>query len=431
MFRVAFALITVIQAVAQPALEDELKDALTHAEALYYGARFNESITLLARVDETLKARPGHLDEKIDTKLRLALAHIGMNDASKAKAFLVELYALNPDFVFDAEQFSPKVLAIAAEAKAEEIKMQCQAAQENARTYLDAGNTTALLDLVRSSRSKCNELAAIGPAAAESFYRTGVAAYRRGEFPDALRNFEAAVTLSPEHEMAFQYIDLTQSKLTVDRDRLLLEWQRHFDARQLKEAAEDYRQIVALDNSRTSPATKQVMSEYQKALAGLVQNWDRACSAGDALAMDAIRNQVSEILPEPALGQDARDHMSNCATPATPQVGAASAIRSARGENSCIPMQSPLVMARLKTRVDPVITSDVRNYLKNGQTIVRIKVRVSEAGDVTVLDVVDGNPLLNNPIRTAVSQWKFTTIRDQSGPRCVETEVPITFSIAK
>ena len=32
---------------------------------------------------------------------------------------------------------------------------------------------------------------------------------------------------------------------------------------------------------------------------------------------------------------------------------------------------------------------------------------------------------MNTAIRTAIRQWKFSPTVDQTGPRCVETEIPI------
>jgi hypothetical protein len=93
-------------------------------------------------------------------------------------------------------------------------------------------------------------------------------------------------------------------------------------------------------------------------------------------------------------------------------------------------MQTALALARLKTRVNPVITSDLRTFLKNNvETVVRVKAKISEAGDVTVTGMPDGNPILINTVRNAVSQWKFIPIRDQSGPRCVDTEFPIVLRV--
>jgi tetratricopeptide (TPR) repeat protein len=447
MLPMALALLTMIQA-AQPAQLDDIKDALAHADALYYGARFTESVDLLTRVDETLHKQPGRLQEKIDTKLKLALSNIGLNDPAKAKALLMELYALDSNFTLDPNQFSPKVVAVAAEAKADQAKIQCQSAQTDAHMYLETGNAHALLELVRSMQSKCVALTAIGPEAAESFYKAGVAAYRRGEFPNALSQFEAAVTLSPEHELAFQYIDLTKNKLQLGQDRLLLQWQKDFEAHQLTAAASDYRQMVSSKSGSNSGDIKHVTDEYRKALTTLVQNWNQTCSTADAATLNALRGQITELLPEPAFGEDIRAGMNACAETrksanANKPVDATDVARGrdssgdsvfAQGNAAigCLAMDSQLALTRLKTRVDPAISNELRYYLKtSGQLTVRIKTRISESGDVTVTGMPDGNPLLNSVISRAVSQWKFSATRDSSGPRCIDTEIPIIIKLTQ
>src|SRR5262245_23181514 len=89
---------------------DELSDIMARAEALYYEADFAKSVELLLRADEMLKPQPGHVDEKSGVKMQLALGFIGLNDGPRAKAYLGELYALNPDHVIDPKMFSPKVV---------------------------------------------------------------------------------------------------------------------------------------------------------------------------------------------------------------------------------------------------------------------------------------------------------------------------------
>ena len=438
MLGIALILLTAIQPVAQPAPQDEVKDALVHAEALYYGARFSESIALLTRVDDSLKTQPGRLQDKINTKLRLALAYIGMNDTAKAKSLLIDLYTLDPNYVLDPQQFSPKVIAVANEAKTDQSKVQCQAAQTDAKAYLENGKNAAFLDLMRSMKRKCTALAAMEPEAADSLYKTGMLAYKRGEFGTALANFEAAVALVPQHELALQYIDLIQSKQQVNQDRLLLQWQREFDARQLPAAAADYRQIVASSNGRTTAQVTHVTTEYRKALMTLVETWNRTCPSGDAAAMNAIRGQISDLLPEPSFGADIRAQMTVCeptkAASTTTEVRTETVanVTPAPSIASCLEMQPQLVLARLKTRVDPVISNDIRYYLKNNPEMsVRVKAKISETGDVTVISIQESNPILNSSIRNALVQWKFTPIRDQNGPRCVETEIPILIKLAR
>jgi hypothetical protein len=93
-------------------------------------------------------------------------------------------------------------------------------------------------------------------------------------------------------------------------------------------------------------------------------------------------------------------------------------------------IQSQLALTRLKTRVDSVISREAKKYLRNtGGTQVRVKARINETGDVAVTGVVEGNPILNNVVRDAVVQWKFSPIRDASGVRCVDTEIPLVLKL--
>ena len=48
-----------------------------------------------------------------------------------------------------------------------------------------------------------------------------------------------------------------------------------------------------------------------------------------------------------------------------------------------------------------------------------------ETGDVNVTGMPDSNPILSKVVRDAVNQWKFIPIRDASGLRCVDTEIPL------
>ena len=411
--------------------QNEIRDALAHAEALYYGARFSESITLLTRVDDQLRTQPAaRLQDRVNTKLRLALSYIGMNDTAKAKALFIELYALDPDFVLDKTQYPPKVVSVATEARTEQTKIQCQAAQETARTYLETAKVTKLLDLLQTSKSKCSGLGAIESEAASAFYKNGLAEYRRNEFTKALSSFEATVALSPGHDLASQYIDVIQSKMQVGQDRLLLQWQRNFDTRQLAAAAADYRQILAFNDGRGTAAVNHVNGEYRKALAALVETWNRSCSSGDPVAMATISKQIFELLPEPSFGEDVRARMVPCPEPKKVVEKAPEPVVPDKAAPPvslpCFEMQAQLALTRLKTRVDPTITNEMRQYLKNNPALtVRVKARISEKGDVSVLALQNGNPIISNAVRNAVSEWKFTPIRDNSGPRCVETEFPL------
>src|SRR4030095_5392068 len=75
---------------------EEPGEMLARAEALYYEAEFGKSIELLLRAEELLR-QSGTIREKSDVKLQLALGYIGLNDNVRAKAYLAELYAIDPE----------------------------------------------------------------------------------------------------------------------------------------------------------------------------------------------------------------------------------------------------------------------------------------------------------------------------------------------
>src|SRR5437016_14096839 len=91
--------------------QDDIKDALAHAEVLYYEARFQDAIQVLSRIDNVLSPQENRLPDKTNVKLQLALAHIGLNELSDAKQFLRELYAMDPARRLDPLEFSPNVIA--------------------------------------------------------------------------------------------------------------------------------------------------------------------------------------------------------------------------------------------------------------------------------------------------------------------------------
>jgi len=427
---------------SQPAPQDEIKDALARAESLYFEAKFNDSIQLLTRVNESLKAQPERLPERTNTKLQLALANVGLNNAAAAKSFLVELFALNPDFNLDAQQFSPKVIALANEAKVEQNKMRCQGAGEDARKNLASGDSAALLTLLASMKPRCADLAAIEPEAADLVYKKGLNDYKQGDLANAAQNFRAAVKLAPKHEMAAQYLDLAENKLQVAQDRVLLDWQKNFDAQQFKQAAAIYRQIASFGSGADKPLGH-MTAEYRQALIPLVEDVNRACSSNDAPKMSAARTRISEMLPEPSFGEDIRSKIVPCPAPeppAPPKVVAAiepkvepppsikveAKVESKPLPKACVQMAGALALARLKTRVEPEFPPAARTFFQNSQITVTIKARIDENGNATVGDASGANIIITNSLRAAVERWKFIPMVDENGPRCANTEFQMT-----
>ena len=386
---------------------DEVEDALAKAEALYFEAQFAESIKVLQGVDEVLRARPERRQERISVKLQLALAYIGLNDPQKARSFLSDLYAVDPDYSLDTQQFSPKVMTLAEQAKAEQAEIRCETARRDARKSLTEGNAKATLDVITSMKSKCDGLSALEPELGGLFYKLGFDAFKRNDLPVAMQDFQATLKLDPKHDLAIQYMDLTKTKLQLTADRLFIQWQRNFDAGAFTQAASDYRLLVSLNDEANTQMIADARNEYRKALTKLVESYNQACMRDDGVAVDRVKIQMSDMLPDPSFGEDIRERMTTCT------------------KNGCLQMNSVLAMARLKTRVNPEINAALQGFMHGSQVTVRVKARIDEAGNVTVSETEGGNPTVSASVRSAVERWKFNPIIDQNGSRCVDTEIPI------
>ncbi len=389
---------------------DEPGEMLARAEALYYEADFAKSIELLLRADDLLRQQSGRLQQKTDVKLQLALGYIGLNNGTQAKAYLRELYALDADRRIDPQMFSPKVIQLAEEAKAEQNELRCRSLLDEAQRQLGTGNPDAVVKVIGSNPAKCSGLSALYPKTAELFFKEGLETYKKGQMPEALQKFQAVLRLEPKHELATQYRDLTESKLEVAADRALLAWRKDFNAGEFALAARDYRELMSRSNSET---IDQVRGEYRQALSGLVDSWNRACAKDDVVTMEEVRLRVNVLLPETSFAEDVLAKMTTCT------------------HTGCIQTNPQLALSRLKNRVDPQFPAYVISQIKISPVTVRVKARINEKGDVTATEILGGNPLLYGAVRTAFEQWKFSPTVVQGESRCVDTEIPMVINFSK
>jgi tetratricopeptide (TPR) repeat protein len=388
---------------------DEVSEALSRAESLYYEAKFRDAIQLLQHADELLRADGGRVPEKINVKIQLALSYVGLNQVPQAKNSLRDVFVIDADYKLDPQQFPPKIMALADEAKAEQGQVRCQQARADARKYLDTGNAALLLTVFQTMKPKCTGLDAMEPEAAELFFKKGLELFKAGQYPDALQKFQTALKLSPKHELATQYLDLTQTKLQVNADRLVLEWRKTLESRQFQQAAARYVQLKTPNSGATPQMLDQMRSEYRNALTSLVDSANKACASGDTAASESLRAEIPGSLPLPELGNDVLAQLKPCV-----------------GKKGCMPMATQLALARLKVQVNPVIPPSLQDVARRSQISVQVKTKIDEKGNVTALSAQGSNPILTEAVRTAVSQWKFTPIIDASGPRCVETDITVT-----
>jgi TonB family protein len=403
------AVILITMSLPAGAAADEAAEMIARAEALYYQADFAKSVELLLRADELLRDKPGNLQEKSDVKLQLALGYIGLNDANKAKGYLDELYSLDPDHQVDPQMFSPKVVKLAEEAKTQQNEVRCRRLSDQAQEQLAKGNSNGVLTVLESGRAKCAGLANLYPKAGELLLREGVSAYKNSQMEAALEKFRAALRLDPKNELAGDYVELTTSKLEVAGDRALIAWHKDYDSGDYASATRDYHDLTS---RASSEKIEEVRAEYRRSLSKLVDMWNAECAKDDKASMDQTRQQINALLPEPSFAEDILAKMKMCT------------------HTGCLQMSTPLALARLKTRVDPEFPPFVISQIGT-QTTVRVKVTISQKGDVTAKEVHSDSPILNNAVKAAVEQWKFAPALMGGEARCVDSEIPIVINKAR
>ena len=381
---------------------DEPSELLARAEALYYEADFVKSVELLLKADDLLKQDPGQLKQKTDVKLQLALGLIGLNEGDRAKTYLREVYALDPDYRLDPQMFSPKVMALADEAKADQHDLRCRSLVDEAQRQSASGNGDALTKLIRSNQASCTGLTSFYSKAADLAFKEGLGNYKNAQMTEALQKFRSALVFDPKHELAAQYADLTQSKLEVTAERTLLAWRKDFNDGAFALATRDYHQLSLFANSQTMDS---VRDEYRRALFARVDAWNKACANDDATEMERIRVEVNALLPEMSFAEDLLAKMKICS-----RVG-------------CIQMDAQTALNRLKNRVDPQFSPFVKSQIKESPVRVLAKIRIDGKGSVTSVDLQGGHPAVYDGIRTVLDRWKFAPATTAAGPQCVDAEI--------
>lgn len=370
--------------------QPDVSAILARAQVAYYEARFNDTIAMLEPLNASLENQPARLPELIRTKLQLALAHIGLNQLSEAKALFADLCELDPQFSLDKTKFAPKVLALFEEAKA-----------------------------VRVPPKNDN--------AADSIYEEAVQAYKRGDVAEALTKIHSVLALNPQHPLASEYLKLIDNRLTLSIQQLTLDWHTQFRAGDFVHAAESYRQLLLTNfDERAAGSLDQVRSEYRTAIAQMGQSWTQACEAQDKPTMDSIRKKANELLPETLIARDLLDQMNNCAARPIPSIQTADAIQSEPEPiQGCLENPSSTALFRLKHRVEPRLPVEARG---KRNVRVQVSVKIDEGGNTRVYQVHGGSMPVTRAVVTAVDQWKFYPATYNDRPACVETEFPLVLN---
>jgi tetratricopeptide (TPR) repeat protein len=396
------------QAASQSApARDEIRDALKQAETLYYDARFNDSIELLLGLDDRLQKEPNRQQEQIAAKLQLVLAYVGLNRNDQAKAVMRQLYAIDKTYSLDPLLFAPKIIALADAAKAEAMTTHCEADRSAVVKSIEKGDIGVVVNRMQLIKSDCPDLAGMDSVVVDVLYQRAVESTKKAEYSEALRLFEAVLKLSPNNDLATQYIAIVNNRVQLETERLALQWHKNFAAREFAAATAAYRELKTIGLPTSGEVIKKIDADYRSSIANQLQDSRKACERGDERGVTAIRAEIAQMLPEPSFGADILSEPMDCT-------------------KVCLPSTDRLAMRRLETRVEPDIPRAALSGIGGSGLMLRVKATISETGEVSVKEV-DGEHLeINSAVQSAVEQWKFNPAFDQNGhPRCVDTEIPI------
>jgi len=401
------AVLLLTQASQSAPARDEIRDILKQAETLYYDARFNDSIELLLSLDNRLQKEPNRQQEQIAAKLQLVLAYVGLNRSDQAKAVMRQLYAIDKTYSLDPLLYAPKIIALADAAKAEAVTTHCEADRSAVVKSIEKGDIGVVVNRMQSIKSDCPDLAGMDTVVVDVLYQRAVESTKKAQYADALGMFDAVLKLSPNNDLATQYIGIVNKRVQLETERLALQWQKNFAAREFAAATTTYRELKSIGQPASADVIKKIDADYRSSVENQLQDSRKACERGDERAVTAIRTQIAQMLPEPSLGADILSEPMDCT-------------------KVCLPSTDRLAMRRLETRVEPDIPRAALTGIGGSALTIRVKATISETGEVSVTNV-DGLHLeINGVVQSAVEQWKFNPAFDQNGhPRCVETEIPI------
>jgi tetratricopeptide (TPR) repeat protein len=405
------AVLLLTQAVSQsaPPASDEIRDTLKRAATLYYDARFNDSLQLLVELEGRLQKEPNHQQEQIAAKLQLVLVYVGLNRNDEAKTALRQLYALDSKYTLDPRVYAPKIIAMADAVRTEAMRTRCEAVRADVVKSIETGDLGVIVDRMQAIKSDCPDLAGMDSVVIDVLYQRGTESAIKAQYSDALRMFDAVLKLSPHHDLATQYIGIVNTRIQLDTERLALQWQKNFAAREFAAATATYRELKSIGQPASAEAVKKIDADYRTAVASRLQDSRKACERGDERSGTTMRAEIAQMLPEPSLGAEALSEPMTCT-------------------KVCLPSITQLALDRLETRVDPDIPRAALSRISGSGLTIRLKATISETGDVNITNVEGGQPEINSPIQSAVEKWKFNPAFDQNGhPRCVGTEFLFIF----
>ena len=397
-----------VYASRQGAPPDEITQALSAALDRYYQAQFPEASALLKQIEAQLNGDSSRPADLRKLKLYQALTHAALDEPDNAAARFKELLAIDPGFSMSENEYPSKIRTIFEDVKRSSVADRCRAACSQCEAAINAGDLPGAASTIIPLRDECECVRQLSASLADMFLKRGKAASEVGDHSRALQEFKRAREIDPSNVEAPGYL----TRAAADQQRALSEavseWQRYFQLRDHAKARAVYERVLLMTGDGQPEAATQIRAQYESMFDNYSNLWSRACRSGDALALDALRQEVRSIDPSGNFNRQILRQVQSCPPPVCPVI------------------DSNEALTRLRNRVYPAIDKAFRPY----RSKISVKIRIDEKGEVAVLDIDNpgGNRRVSQAVRDAVRQWRFDpALVSGSERRCAVTEFFLEF----
>jgi len=383
-----------------------LSGSLAAAVDLYNKAQFEEASRLLQQIEGQSSTAAAEDLKKL--RLYQALVAVALNDSENAKKRFLELLTLEPAFALIREEYAPKVIGIFDAARTAYLDAHCNAICAECGAAAARGDFQKAISISKAARAECDCAREMADFLELSLIQKGMAAFQRGDFTAALKNFNTVHDANPGNETATDYSRRAFGEIESAISQAVSNWKVLFESKDYANAKSLYEQVVFMSADVASSAPNEIRAKYQGLFDRDTQLWSQACMRTDALAMDLLRQEIRAVDPTGSLNREALRQIQSC-----PVTG-------------CTEVASMPTLERLRSRVDPKVDPALRPYA----TRIAVKIRIDDKGRVAVLDIDNpaGNPVVSRAVRDAVQQWKFDPeVAEHAATRCVVTEFQMEF----
>ena len=312
--------------ILQGSFQENFGADIKHAENLYYQAHYKEADTLLASLSDRLNASGASANIQVHVKMLLGLTRFVLGNEPDARSRFLELCVINPSYVLDERQFSPKVVSFFKGVHAD-----CQSCRNSC---FQASSMASAGDLQAAARTKTTVESPSCSCATWVSKPDNPGLQRANELLAQERNVEALKAFTGLTQTFPDSLPLREAASSVQKkiDNLVqsgvTEWRGFFLGRRFEQAAavfERMQPLAAESSGDAKEAFRQVTMRYQTTFLDLVSSWTAACDRNDEVSLTAVRAWGKSLDPNRTIKPDVLDRIQGC--PKLPATSAKPATR--------------------------------------------------------------------------------------------------------